>query len=279
MVKNSNYFSNLPSVKKLKPSQLQDLEDFFQNYINACSRSDTPGEVTKRILETLLQLIIEQHEKPYQFDFYHEADRTPFDYYQFGLDFIRPLIDFDHSKVTGLSNLQLILKQLEKGENVFLLSNHQTEPDPQIISLMIEKIAPTLASSMIFIAGHRVVKDPIAAPFSRGRNLVCIYSKRHINHPPEKKAEKISHNQQSLNSLSNLLAEGGKCIFVAPAGGRDRMNNEGVIELAPFDASSIEMLRLLSRKAESKTHFYPLALKTFDIMPPPPDRKGIGRKS
>ena len=43
---------------------------------------------------------------------------------------------------------------------------------------------------MIFVAGERVITDPLAIPFSMGSNLLCIYSKRYIDHPPEKKIEK-----------------------------------------------------------------------------------------
>ena len=71
---------------------------------------------------------------------------------------------------------------------------------------------------MIFVAGHRVTTDPVAIPFSRGVNLLCIYSKKYIDVPPEKKAEKLAHNSKTIAKLEDLLNEGGKCIYVAPAG-------------------------------------------------------------
>jgi glycerol-3-phosphate O-acyltransferase len=106
---------------------------------------------------------------PPQFEIFHRAVRKPFDYYQMGLDFIRPCIDFPHSKVRGIDSLKKIDEQLKNGENVFLLANHQIEPDPQVISLMLEHLYPKIAEEMIFIAGHRVTTDPMAIPMSMGR--------------------------------------------------------------------------------------------------------------
>ena len=42
----------------------------------------------------------------------------------------------------------------------------------------------------IFVAGDRVQTDAIAVPFSMGRDLLCIYSKRHMNNPPELASKK-----------------------------------------------------------------------------------------
>ena len=57
---------------------------------------------------------------------------------------------------------------------------------------MLEKEHPRLAEEMIFVAGHRVISDPLAVPLSIGRNLICIYSKKHIENPPEVKAAKAA---------------------------------------------------------------------------------------
>jgi glycerol-3-phosphate O-acyltransferase len=102
-----------------------------------------------------------------------------------------------------------------------------------------------------------------------GRNLLCIYSKRYIDHPPEKKAEKQHHNKRAMELMRILLQEGGKCIYVAPSGGRDRRNAEGVVEVAKFDPQSIEMFYLMAQKAKTPTYFYPMALATYDMFPPP----------
>ena len=47
------------------------------------------------------------------------------------------------------------------------------------------------------------------------------------------------------------------------------MNAHGVVEVAPFDPQSIEMLYLIAKQAKTKTHFHTLALSTYRNMPPP----------
>jgi len=207
--------------------------------------------------------------EPYSFGLFHQSLRQPFDYYQFGIDFIRPLINFETSHLLHTDRIDKIIQQLDRKENVILLANHQTEPDPQIISLLLEKRYASLASQMIFVAGHRVIEDPIAIPMSLGCNLLCIYSKKHMDHPPEEKLKKVSHNQRTMKKMNELLSEGGKCIYVAPSGGRDRPSANGLIEPAPFDPDSLEMFWLMAHKAKYPTHFYPLTLFTYPIMPPP----------
>lgn len=54
----------------------------------------------------------------------------------------------------------------------FCFSCSQTEADPQVISLLMEREGyGKLASGLINVAGHRVTTDPLAIPFSMGRNL------------------------------------------------------------------------------------------------------------
>ena len=72
-----------------------------------------------------------------------------------------------------------------------------------------------------------------------------------------------------MEKMSALLKEGGKIIYVAPSGGRDRKNEQGIVEVAPFDPNSIELFYLMTRKAATRTHFIPLALATYDLLPPP----------
>ena len=45
----------------------------------------------------------------------------------------------------------------------------------------------------------------MAMPFSMGRNLLCIYSKRHLGHPPEQRAAKQKHNRCDLLTHHYLL--------------------------------------------------------------------------
>lgn len=245
------------------------INNFYLSYDEAVEENGYSPDYIQPILNQFLDLVIEQLETPYQFELFHKRILTPFNYYRFGLEFFRPLVVFEKSTLHGIDNLNAIQVALAKKENVILLSNHQTEPDPQAISLMLEKSHPQLAEDMIFVAGHRVVTDPLAAPLSKGCNLLCIYSKRHMENPPEMKQEKLTHNQRTLKKIGQLLDEGGKCIYVAPSGGRDRPSPQGNIEVAPFDPQSIEMFSLIAQHASKPTHFHTLALATYDLLPPP----------
>lgn len=252
--------------KKDLPEKIgKTLLSFYESY---CETVKEPKQINEIFL-TFIELVEEQCKKPYVFEPYHKQIRKPFDYYKFGLDFIRPLVDMSQSTVNGEKHLQEIEHYLQQGDNVIFLANHQTEADPQALSLLLEKDFPKLTGKMIFVAGERVITDPLAVPFSMGCNLLCIYSKRYIDFPLEKKLEKQLHNKKTMQLMSTLLKEGGKCIYVAPSGGRDRKDAEGNVQIAPFDPQSIEMFYLMAKRAKTPTHFYPMALKTYECLPPP----------
>jgi len=242
---------------------------FYHCYKHAVISNGKSFESCVPTLLLFIKLLEEQFHRPFAFQPYHQKIRHPIDYYRFGLDFIRPLIDLPHSSIKGQEYLDLISSQLQKGENAILLANHQTETDPQAISILLEKTHPHIAEKIIYVAGERVVTDPLAIPFSMGCDLLCIYSKRYIDNPPELKAKKQLHNKNTMELMCRLLHEGGKIIYVAPSGGRDRRNSQGIVEVAPFDPQSIEMFYLMARKAKTKTHFYPFSLATYDLLPPP----------
>jgi glycerol-3-phosphate O-acyltransferase len=255
------------------------LAKFYQSYAGAVANKGHRIEEYEPILLEFLNLVQKQLKEPFPFEPYHEGIRSPIDYYRFGLDLLRPLVIFETSKCLGLEYLERMQTQLGAGQNVILFANHQTEPDPQAISLLLEKTHPQFAEEMIFIAGHRVITDPLAVPFSMGRNLLCIFSKKYVDADPALKQEKMAHNQRTMKKMAQLLSEGGKCIYVAPSGGRDRPNAAGVVEVARFDAQSIEMFSLISHQAGKETHFYPLALATYALLPPPNSvGKEIGEK-
>jgi len=256
------------SEGKLPERTAKLLYGFYDGYRDHAI-NDMDEEEIDALFAIFLSKVCQQVNTPFEFEPYHERIRKPFDYYSFGLDFVRPLVDKSISTLTGAVNLEEILHHIEQKHNVVFLANHQTEADPQALSLMLEEKFPRLAEETIFVAGERVTTDPLAVPFSMGCNLLCIYSKRYIDHPPEKKQEKQLHNKRTMQLMSQLLAEGGKCIYIAPSGGRDRKNSEGKIEIAPFDPKSIEMVYLMAKKSGRPTFFYPMALGTYEILPPP----------
>lgn len=242
---------------------------FYTSYFEALRKGGGAKEEADAIFTALLDRILEQLAHPYPFELFHKKVRAPFDYYQFGCDFLLPLIDQSHSTLRGVEHLKQIEEYLKQGDNVVFFANHQIEADPQAIAVMMEKAFPTIVDSMICVAGKRVIEDPLAIPFSLGCNLLCIYSKRYIDHPPEEKRDKQLHNKKTMQRMSELLSEGGKCVYVAPSGGRDRKDARGEIQLAPFDPNSIEMFYLMAERAKTPTHFFPMALCTYEILPPP----------
>ncbi len=54
-----------------------------------------------------------------------------------------------------------LIKQVQQGHNVVIMANHQTEVDPAVVSLLVGKSHPMVATDMINVAGDRVVTDPI----------------------------------------------------------------------------------------------------------------------
>lgn len=245
------------------------LRHFYAGYAEAIEAHGILISQYKDLFETYAHLIKDQCIEPYPFEPFHKAVRAPFDYYVFGQEMFKPLVDMQRSSVHGLDHLKDIVDSLNRGENAIFLANHQTEGDPQAISILLEDSFPTFAEQMIFVAGERVITDPLAAPISMGRNLLCIYSKRYIDFPPENKLKKQLHNKRTMELMSELLSEGGKAIYVAPSGGRDRRDENGNIAVAPFDPQSIEMFYLMASRAGHPTHFYPLVLKTYELLPPP----------
>jgi len=257
--------------------------EYLRIFFKSCDRALSDAGKETSSMETLyhqyLDGIAAQITHPADFDNYHTRITEPIDYTHFGTEFIRPFIDREGSTVLGRENLTKIREQLARGDNVFFLANHQSEVDPQVIKLLLEPTHDEIGQEMIFVAGHRVTSDPTAVPFSLGCNLLCIYSKKHIDHPPEKRHDKQHHNAKTMKRMRELLEDGGHCVYIAPSGGRDRPDDQGILTPDPFDPPSLEMTILQVRQVHRPTHFYPLALLTYPILPPPNEvRKELGEK-
>lgn len=268
----TNAFTDTPNPPVIPEKYKKILEDFFSSYQTILKHSQQSVSEYLPFFRTFIELVKKQIAKPYEFGHFHKAIRSPIDYYRFGIEFLRPAVNMEKSTILGWDILSQIESQLAKGDNVILLANHQIEADPQAISLLLEKSHNDLVENMIFVAGDRVLSDPLAVPFSLGRNLLCIYSKKYFHlSSEEERIKKQEHNKKTIAVMAELLQVGGKCIYVAPSGGRDRPNEQGVVTVAPFDEKSIEMFYLIASKCGHPTHFYPLALSTYEILPPPQD--------
>lgn len=256
-------------LEALFPEGKRFFELIKEMYLSYRLTTNTPfiDDEIEEIYEEYQEKIARQVESPYLFESFHKA--VP-GYLEHSMEVMRRLVIWEKSKCIGKENLREIATLLEKGENVILLANHQIEPDPQILHLFLEGEFDSIRKQLAFVAGDRVTTDAVAVPFSLGCNLFCIYSKRRIDFPPERKEEKLLHNQRTMGVMREKLSEGGWCIYVAPSGGRDRKNQNGEVEVTPFSPSSVEMLYLTSKRSSKKTHFFPLALSTYELLPPPP---------
>ena len=174
-----------------------------------------------------------------------------------GYDFARGMVDPKSSMVLGAEQMAKIDAQLAAGDNVVLVANHQSEADPQIFSVLLDDSRPGFAEKTVFVAGEspqnkspnksprrrlivagdRVTTDMLAVPFSMGRNLLCIFSKKHVDNPPELKSQKQKHNRRVMKQMGQMFAEGGNLIWVAPSGGRDRANEAGEYQARPRGTS------------------------------------------
>jgi len=246
------------------------LNSLFQTYMVEVYKGGQDVKYYETVMTDLFQKFLENAKAGgYEFEPYHTAIREPFDYYKLGVEFLEGVVDKDESLILGMDRVKKIREQVAAGDNVVFLSNHQSEGDPQVLSVLLDPVEPGLAENTIFVAGDRVTTDLFAQPFSMGRNLLCIFSKKHIDSVPELKAKKTKHNKDVMKKMKNLFGEGGKVIWVAPSGGRDRKGADGEFKVANFDPKSVEMFRLMADKGGKKTHFYPLSMLTYTIAPPP----------
>jgi len=124
----------------------------------------------------------------------------------FFFDFRARRLDPNDSVLLGSERVKDIEALLAKGDNVVLLSNHQTEADPSCWSFALHENHERLERDMIMVAGDRVTTDVVAVPFSKARNLLCIYSKRHIDNPPEEKSKKMRHNAKTMTVCLRRLS-------------------------------------------------------------------------
>ncbi|CAL1376129.1 unnamed protein product [Linum trigynum] len=267
---------------RLPSTVAEGMEELYQNYKTAVLQSGHPkaSEIVLSNMSLVLDRVFIDVEDPFVFPPHHKALREPFDYYEFGQNYIRPLIDFRNSYVGNIGIFKDMEHKLKQGHNIILISNHQTEADPAVIALLLERTNPHIAENLIYVAGDRVITDPLCKPFSMGRNLICVYSKKHMFDVPELAEMKQKANIRSLKEMALLLRNGSQIIWIAPSGGRDRPDPvTGEWHPAPFDKSSVDNMRRLAENTGAPAHIYPLALLCHDIMPPPAKvEKEIGEK-
>ncbi|KAL4425187.1 hypothetical protein ABPG75_009203 [Micractinium tetrahymenae] len=268
------------------PRVVAAFHELYGNYKAAILSGGSPGSdegFVARVMAAVCERVLLELNPAtaYTFPSHHKRIQEPYDYFAFGQRYIRGLIDFQNSVLGHADRFEQIQKQLDAGENVILIANHQSEADPAVFALLLEKCFPHMAEEVNYVAGDRVVTDALCKPFSMGRNLFCVHSKKHIDDIPELKAEKMAMNRRTLKAMQTALNEGGKLLWIAPSGGRDRSIDPVTDDFTPdaFDPSAVELMRALSAKAKPAAHIYPFAMFSYKIMPPPRVvEKEIGEK-
>ena len=69
-----------------------------------------------------------------------------------------------------------------------------------------------------------------------------------------------------------MFKEGRTLLWIAPSGGRDRIDEEsGKYKPGVFDPSAVQLIKRLLEKAgkSNRGHVYPMAMASAEIMPPP----------
>ncbi|GFR48340.1 hypothetical protein Agub_g10227 [Astrephomene gubernaculifera] len=265
------------------PAQLEPAwEYFFDNYKKAVLNSGVSGvdeKLVAQVQTTILDNVLLQAVQPYTFPSFHTRITEPYNYYEFGQRYVATLVDFNNSLLGHRERWDRVQELLDQKHNVVLLANHQTEADPGVFAHMLSTTHPKLATDVIYVAGDRVVTDPMCKPFSMGRNLFCVHSKKHIDDVPELKASKMETNRKTLVAMQRKLNEGGTLIWIAPSGGRDRPNANDEWVPDTFDPAAVELMRSLVQRAKQPGHLFPMAMFSFPIMPPPKTvDKSIGER-
>jgi len=210
-----------------------------------------------------------------------DEDGNTINFYKFGNDFFNTFLDTKKSVLMGIENLETAKEQMAKGENVVFFANHQSEADPQALSIVMKENGfEDVAEKVYFVAGHKVTTDSLAIPFSMGRNLICIHSKKHLDCDPDSKPLKQKQNLAAMSGMLDLFRKGGAAVWVAPSGGRDRRDlTTGKVPVAPFDQKTIDMFRLMGNKSKVPTHYYAMSMNTYELCPPPDTvEAGVGEK-
>ncbi|KAL8434263.1 hypothetical protein Efla_002028 [Eimeria flavescens] len=265
--------------KMLSKEQVQQLVGFSRDF---CDSAKVSGKLTaKECLHTILSLF---HQcvtcQTHVFQPYSPAQRQPLDFASWALRVWEPLIDSERSNVqVSDETLSAIRSHLASGGNVFLLSNHQTEPDPLVVRLVFKRKGfSDLYDQLVAVAGYRVRSDVLSVPFSMGCNMICVHSKKHLASSAAALQLQREQNVRAMHALQQLLQEGGALVWVAPSGGRDRPDSNGFFSrIDRFDEKAVQSFCLLAKRAKEitgrETLFCPLAVYTAPICPPPNEVK------
>ncbi|KAI7743030.1 hypothetical protein M8C21_032695 [Ambrosia artemisiifolia] len=116
------------------------MEELYQNYKNAVFQSGNPlaEDIVLSNMRVAFDRMYLDVKEPFEFSPYHEAIREPFNYYMFGQNYIRPLINFRESYVGNVSLFSEMEEQLKQllnsrgGSKIIWIapSGGRDRPDP-----------------------------------------------------------------------------------------------------------------------------------------------------
>lgn len=135
---------DLVSSKVIPEKYPQIFREFLNSYQEVIIEHGEDPENYIGIFDTFIELVKEGFKKPFTFEPYHEKIRAPFDYYKFGIDFLRPLVDLPNSTVSGAINLEYMESFLKKKENVILLPTIKSKPILKPLVSSLRKCTPNL---------------------------------------------------------------------------------------------------------------------------------------
>ena len=81
-----------------------------------------------------------------------------------------------------------------------------------------------------------MTEDPMCRPFSMGRNLLCVHSRKRMDDNPDTKEAKMAANRKALSVMKAKMKDGSRLLWVAPSGGRDRPGENNRENSSPGEA-------------------------------------------
>ena len=145
---------------KLPKGTVPIVQEFMRTYLQVVAAQNVDPMTKVPVLKQYLALVEDQIEAPYAFAPFHEAwtaaNGSPVDHLAMDTEFMAPMLDRSDSVLLGEENLLKIEAQLAAGDNVVMLSNHQTEADPSAWSFILGEAHADLARDLILVAGDRV---------------------------------------------------------------------------------------------------------------------------
>merc|ERR1711907_43905 len=129
------------------------VQEFMRTYLDVVAKQKRDPMEKVPVLKEYLGLVEDQLDEPFVFAPYHEAwteeNGAPIDHLKMDTAFMEPMLDPNDSVLLGSERVKDIEALLAKGDNVVLLSNHQTEADPSCWSFALHENHERLERDMM----------------------------------------------------------------------------------------------------------------------------------